>query len=124
MLATSRLQAIVCTSRPHDAERFSSDILGLPLVGRSLGACVYAVGGTALRVSPAPDVRPSAHTVLGFAVDDLDAVVAMLTARGVEWERFDGFAHDARGIFRTPDGSHVAWLRDPDGNLLSIVQYA
>src|SRR5689334_105067 len=122
MLASSRLQAIVCTSRPRDAERFYSEVLGLPLVDRALGACVYDVGGTTLRVCPAPDVRPSVHTVLGFAVDDLATVMAALAARGVEWVRFDGFGHAVDGSVRAPDGSRVAWLRDPDGNLLSIVQ--
>jgi hypothetical protein len=24
----------------------------------------------------------------------------------------------------TPGGARVAWMRDPDGNLLSVVQYA
>jgi catechol 2,3-dioxygenase-like lactoylglutathione lyase family enzyme len=123
MLATSRLQAIVCTSRPREAETFYTEVLGLVPVARSLGACVYDVGGTALRVSPVPCVEPSAHTVLGFAVDDLDAAMAGLAARGVAWERFPGFAHADDGSFRAPDGSRVAWLRDPDGNLLSIVQY-
>jgi hypothetical protein len=27
-------------------------------------------------------------------------------------------------VFTTPDDAQVAWFRDPDGNLLSIVQYA
>jgi predicted enzyme related to lactoylglutathione lyase len=124
MLSSSRLQAIVCTSRPLEAEAFYSQVLGLALGGRSPGACFFDVGGTALRVCTVPDVQPGVHTVLGFAVDDLIVVVATLTARGVVWERFPGFGHDADGIVRAPDGSRVAWLRDPDGNLLSVVQYA
>jgi predicted enzyme related to lactoylglutathione lyase len=27
------------------------------------------------------------------------------------------------GVVRVPDGSRVAWFRDPDGNLLSVVEY-
>jgi catechol 2,3-dioxygenase-like lactoylglutathione lyase family enzyme len=124
MLASARLQTIICSSRLPEAEHFYSSILGLPLKSRSLGALVYEVGGGTLRVSPVPSTRPSEHTVAGFAVTDLERVAAGLEKRGIEWERFPGFPHDERGFLRAPDGSTVAWFRDPDGNLLSIVQFA
>jgi catechol 2,3-dioxygenase-like lactoylglutathione lyase family enzyme len=124
MLASSRLQTIVWTSRISEAEKFYGGALGLPLRGRSHGALIYDVGGSDLRVSPVPATQPSAHTVLGFAVADLSAAVQSLTERGVAFERFDGFAHDAAGVLTTPDGAQVIWFRDPDGNLLSVVQYA
>jgi catechol 2,3-dioxygenase-like lactoylglutathione lyase family enzyme len=124
MLATSKLITLIWTSRIPEAERFYGDVLGLPLTGRSHGALVYEVGGGDLRVSPVPTTQPSAHTVMGFAVQDVAAVVAMLSARGVAFERFSGFPHDAAGIVVTPEGARVAWFRDPGGNLLSVVQYA
>jgi catechol 2,3-dioxygenase-like lactoylglutathione lyase family enzyme len=123
MLASARLQTIVLTSRLAEAERFYSNVLGLPLKGQSDGALVYAVGGGDLRVSPVPSTEPSAHTVVGFAVSDLAAVMSALGARGIRWERFPGIPHDAAGVLITPDRAKVAWFRDPDGNLLSIVQY-
>jgi len=124
MLASARLQTIICSSRLAEAEHFYSSILGLPLKGRSLGALVYEVGAGTLRVSPVPSTQPSEHTVAGFAVTDLDGVATALEQRGIAWERFPGFPHDARGVLRAPDGSRVVWFRDPDGNLLSIVQLA
>ena len=124
MLASSSLQTIVWTSRIPEAEKFYGDVLGLPLKGKSHGALVFEVGGSDLRVSPVPSTQPSAHTVLGFAVPDVRTIVESLTARGIRFERIAGFPHDSMGILTTPDGSRVAWFRDPDGNLLSIVQYA
>ena len=124
MLASSKLQTIVWTSRPREAERFYSDVLGLPLKGRSMGALVYDIQGSVLRVSPVPSTQPSEHTVAGFAVEDLAGVVSALRERGVAWVRFPNFPHDDDGVVTAPDGSRVAWFRDPDGNLLSIVQYA
>jgi catechol 2,3-dioxygenase-like lactoylglutathione lyase family enzyme len=124
MLASSTLQAIIWTSRIAEAEKFYSGILGLPLQGKSHGALIYDVGGSGLRVSPVPATRPSAHTVLGFVVPNLRAIVELLRQRGVSFERFAGFAHDSTGILTTPEGAKVAWFRDPDGNLLSMVQYA
>jgi catechol 2,3-dioxygenase-like lactoylglutathione lyase family enzyme len=124
VLASSKLQTIIWTSRVADAEQFYSAVLGLPFKRKSHGALIYDVGGSELRVSPVLSTQPSAHTVLGFAVSDLDAIVDTLSERGVKWERFPGFPHDAAGVLTTPEGARVIWFRDPDGNLLSIVQYA
>ena len=124
MLASSILQTIVWTSRLAEAEKFYGEVLGLHLKARSHGALVYDVGGSDLRVSPVPSTQPSAHTVLGFAVADIRTIVESLMERGIRFERIPGFSHDPMGILATPDGSRVAWFRDPDGNLLSIVQYA
>ncbi len=123
MLATARLQTIVCTSRLQDAEQFYGGVLGLPLKARSHGALVFDVGGSDLRVSPVPSLQPSAHTVIGFAVESLTEVMGGLSAKGVQWERFPNFPHDESGALTLPDGTQVAWFRDPDGNLLSLVQY-
>ena len=124
MLATAKLQTLIWTSQSSEAEKFYSDVLGLPFKGMSHGALVYDVGGGDLRVSPVPETAPSAHTVAGFAVDDVAGAVRLLAARGVRFERFPGFRQDDNGVWTAPDGARVAWLRDPDGNLLSIVQYA
>lgn len=123
MLAKSRLQTIICSSRLQEAEAFYRDALGLTLKGKSDGALVFDVGGADLRVSPVPPQEPGEHTVAGFAVGNLESCMAELTERGVRFERFPGFPHAEDGSLVTPDGSVVAWFRDPDGNLLSVVQY-
>ncbi len=123
MLSQSKLQSIIWTSRIDQAEMFYREVLGLSLQTKSDGALVFDVGGGDLRVSPVPSTVPSEHTVLGFSVSDLDSVVEFLSEREVVFERFDGFPHNENGILTTPDGSRVAWFRDPDGNLLSVVEY-
>jgi catechol 2,3-dioxygenase-like lactoylglutathione lyase family enzyme len=123
MLASARLQTIVWTSDVARAQGFYEDVLGLPLKGRSHGALVFDVGGADLRVSPVPSTSPGAHTVLGFEVADVGAIAAALAAKGVPAERFDGFSHGVTGVWTAPDGTGVVWFRDPDGNLLSAVQY-
>lgn len=123
MLADSNLQSIIWTSRITEAETFYRDVLGLPLRAKSDGALVFNVGGSDLRVSPVPSTVPSAHTVLGFSVNDVDAAIALLCARGIVFERFNGLSHDKNGAVTSPDGARVAWFRDPDGNLLSVVQF-
>lgn len=124
MLANSRLQTIICTSRLQEARVFYQQTLGLPLKATSDGALVFDVGGADLRVSPVPPQEPGEHTVAGFAVDDLAECMAGLAERGIGFERFANFPHAEDGSLTTPDGNRVAWFMDPDGNLLSIVQFA
>jgi catechol 2,3-dioxygenase-like lactoylglutathione lyase family enzyme len=123
MLSDAKLQTIILSSRIAEAEIFYRDTLGLSLREKSDGALVFDVGGGDLRVSPVPATAPSEHTVAGFSVDDVDRTLSQLRERGIAFERFDGFAHEENGTITSPDGARVAWFRDPDGNLLSVVQF-
>ncbi len=87
MFGSARLQTLVWASDMARARAFYSDVLGLTLKGESFGASVYEVAGQELRVSPVPSTEPSAHTVLGFAVD------------AVTPERVPTFSHDAQGVW-------------------------
>ena len=123
MLTNSKLQSIIWTSRIAEAEPFYRDVLGLPLRTKSDGALVFDVGGSDLRVAPVPSTTRGKHTVMGFAVRDVDAAIAALRARGVVFERFPGFPHAENGTVISPGGAKVAWFRDPDGNILSVVEF-
>jgi catechol 2,3-dioxygenase-like lactoylglutathione lyase family enzyme len=68
-----------------------------------------------------PDFTPATYTILNFPVDDIDEAVDELTARGVRFERYDGFEQDEKGIARGP-GPAIAWFKDPAGNILSVLQ--
>ena len=58
---------------------------------------------------------------LNFPVNDIEDAVDQLSARGVRFERYDGFEQDERGINRG-GGPYIAWFKDPAGNLLSVLQ--
>ena len=49
--------------------------------------------------------------------------LANTAAKGVTMERYSFFQQDPRGVWKSPDGAQVAWFRDPDMNLLSVVQH-
>jgi hypothetical protein len=57
-------------------------------------------------------------------VSDIAAAVRALAARGVTCARFTGLDQDEAGIWRSPSGARVAWLIDPDGNVLSLTEFA
>jgi len=68
-----------------------------------------------------PDLEPGNYTILNFPVDDIDAAVDGLAARGVSFERYEDFEQDDKGIARGP-GPQIAWFKDPAGNILSVLQ--
>jgi catechol 2,3-dioxygenase-like lactoylglutathione lyase family enzyme len=67
------------------------------------------------------DFEPATYTILNFEVDDVEAAVDELSSRGINFERYEGFEQDEKGIARGP-GPSIAWFKDPAGNILSVMQ--
>ena len=59
-----------------------------------------------------------------WVVTDAAASVRGLAARGVHFERFPAMDQDELGIWTTPGSDLVAWFKEPDGNVLSLTQFA
>ncbi len=78
-------------------------------------------GGREVLMYLSADMTPASYTMLNFEVDDVDAAVEELVARGVSFERYAGFEHDEKGVVRGP-GPQIAWFKDPSGNVLSVLQ--
>jgi predicted enzyme related to lactoylglutathione lyase len=68
-----------------------------------------------------PDFAPATYTILNFPVEDVDATVDALVERGVEFERYEGFDQDDKGVWRG-GGPDIAWFKDPAGNILAVHQ--
>ena len=122
-LESAALIAFLAVSDLDRAERFYGRALGLALRDERPFALVTEVGGTQLRITAAATVAAAPHTVLGWAVSDLDATVDELSSRGVAFTRYDGMSQDDRGIWTSPNDARVAWFSDPDGNNLSLTQF-
>ena len=85
---------------------------------------MFDANGIMLRVVRVAEVSPLERTVLGWQVADIQITVRQLAERGVRFERYTFMTQDDIGIWTAPDGSRVAWFKDPDGNLLSLTQLA
>jgi len=122
ILTSQKLVAFVPTRDPKRAMSFYRDTLGLRLVNEQLPfALVFDANGTMLRVTIVKDFTPMQFTVLGWEVSDIVATLNALTNAGVVFERYETFMkQNELGIWTSPDGTKVAWFKDPDGNLLSI----
>jgi len=81
---------------------------------------LHLAGGRDVLVYLKPDFEPATYTVLNFPVDDIDAAVDGLSARGVEFEHYEEMEQDEKGIARGP-GPEIAWFKDPAGNVLSVL---
>ena len=123
MLSDSNLAAFIATSKPDEARAFYENVLGLTLLSDEQYAIVFDANGTTLRVQKAGNFTPQQFTALGWHVDDIEATMAALRAKGVIFEEFPWMPEGSNGIMTFPEGARVAWFKDPDGNLLSIDQY-
>src|SRR5215207_7893615 len=103
------------------AFRFYGETLGLKVSEEHGMLTLHLAGGRDTLVYPKPDHTPATYTILNFPVDDINKAVDELTARGVRFEKYDGFEQDVKGIARA-EGPYIAWFKDPAGNILSVLQ--
>lgn len=121
ILESATPSIIICTRDRAQATAFYRDALGLTLAQEDDFAAIFNTGGVTLRVSVVPDFTPHGHTILGFRVKDVEATVRALREKGVSFEAVPKFQQDDLGIWTAPGGAiKVAWLKDPDGNMLSV----
>lgn len=106
------------------ARGFYGDTLGLDVTvfDESMGLLSLDLAtGARVMVYAKPTHQPATFTVLNFPVADVERAVDDLAARGVPFQRYDGFDQDERGISRGP-GPLIAWFTDPAGNVLSVIE--
>jgi catechol 2,3-dioxygenase-like lactoylglutathione lyase family enzyme len=123
MLRDSKAFSGFATDDLDAAQKFYGETLGLDVEVWDEGnlLALHLTGGRDTLIYNKPDFVPATYTILNFPVDDIDGVVGELTARGVTFERYDGFDQDDKGIARG-DGPEIAWFRDPAGNILSVLK--
>jgi predicted enzyme related to lactoylglutathione lyase len=123
MLAEAKATSGFAVPDTDEAKRFYGETLGLEVAvfDEENGVMALKLAGGDVLVYRKPDFVPATYTILNFEVDDIDATVDGLVERGVEFERYDGFEQDEKGIMHGP-GPHIAWFKDPAGNILSVLQ--
>jgi len=125
MLESSGLMAFVGVSDLVRAQQFYGDTLGLRLRDESPFALVADLHGGTLRITAVGELLVAApYTVLGWQVADIASSIEELTAHGVCFTRYPEVAQDDRGVWTAPGGAKVAWFLDPDGNTLSLTEFA
>lgn len=104
----------ICVTDEDEALAFYRDALGLTVLDRpdfGFGGHWLDAGGGQLHLMRAEQVAEGGHH-LALRVDDLDATVIELRARGIE----------VGTLPHLPGAGHQAFLRDPSGNLVELNQ--
>ena len=123
MLGNSEAIATIAVKKLAPARKFYEEILGLTLDGpqQEKSVAQYRSGNSKVLVYESQYAGTNKATVVNWAVDDVEVVARALAAKGVTFEHYD-----LPGLTRTGDvhfagNFKTAWFKDPDGNILSII---
>ncbi len=61
-------------------------------------------------------------TALTFDVDDIEDEVRSLKEKGISFEHYDLEGLSPNGDIYEAEGMKTAWFKDPDGNILSLIE--
>ena len=112
----------LATANAPESRVFFEKTIGLEFIEETDFALVFSVCNGLLRIQKVQQLSPAPYTSMGWQVDDIESVAAVLADRGVVFDRYDGLAQSASGIWTSPLGAKIAWFKDPDGNTLSLTQ--
>lgn len=126
MLKSAQPVILLPTVKKAEAQEFYQNVLQIDFKYDDGFALVFETGGKMFRLTPVREFTPHQFSVLGWEVEDISATITGLTDRGVVFERYDfpWMEQDEQCVWTAPDGTKVAWFKDPDGNLLSVSQHA
>ena len=112
------------------ARKFYSEKLGLEPIEQRPGGLRYQSGNSFFVLFESAGEASGTHTQMGWEVDDIEAAVAVLKARGVVFEEYDlpglrtvnGIAQIAGNYPSKGVGERGSWFKESEGNLLGIGQ--
>ena len=105
------------------AKSFYEEKLGL--TSKDLGNSEFFMlrtGNSELSVYKSEYAGTNKATLLTFDVDDIEAEVSELKAKGISFEHYDLEGLTAEGDIYKGPGMKTAWFKDPDGNILSLIE--
>ncbi|HET9447719.1 MAG TPA: VOC family protein [Steroidobacteraceae bacterium] len=106
------------------AKKFYEGTLGLqPVDAEGDEVVVYQNGDSRLNVYRSQFAGTNKATAVTWTVDDVEGEVRELKSKGVAFEHYDMPDLKLQGDVHVAEDADlkVAWFKDPDGNILSIV---
>jgi catechol 2,3-dioxygenase-like lactoylglutathione lyase family enzyme len=126
MLSNARIEARIPTQDLARARRWYAEKLGLEPVEEREGGLRYVSPGGEFCLFASAGRSDGSFTQLAYYVDDIEATVAGLRARGVVFEEYDGAVDgimEIRGNYPSKGrGERAAWFRDSEGNMFGIAE--
>jgi len=123
MLGKADATPMIAVKDLDRAKTFYRDKLGLkPLEEFGEGVTLKS-GDTTLNVYRSEFAGTNKATTLTFEVDDIAKEVGELKEKGIFFEKYDLEGLTPKGdIYQGEGGFKTAWFKDPDGNILSLVE--
>ena len=123
MLGTRNAVANLAVKDIDRARGFYTGTLGLKKVDQEGDdLIVLKSGDSAVSVYRSDYAGTNKATAVTWAVDDIEAEVETLKQKGVMFEHYDMPGLELEGDVHIGEGMKVAWFKDPDGNILNIVE--
>ena len=104
------------------ARQFYEDKLGLKQVDDFCEGFLFNSGATQLNVYRSEFAGTNKATALTFGVDDIESEVRDLKEKGIFFEKYDLEGLTPKGDIYEGEGMKTAWFKDPDGNILSLIE--
>ena len=79
-------------------------------------------GDTLFNVYKSEFAGTNKATALNFEVKDIESEVRDLKDKGIMFEHYDLLGLEQQGDLYVADGFKTAWFKDPDGNILSLIE--
>jgi predicted enzyme related to lactoylglutathione lyase len=124
MLSTAPIRAYIPVSDVSRARKFYEEKLGLKPKQEFAGGVIYECGGYEVFMYPTPNAGTSKASQAFWQVTDVEAEVADLKARGVQFEEYDLPGMKMENSIATGGGAKTAWFKDTEGNIMAISQTA
>lgn len=123
MLRDKDVIATIAVKDIEVATRFYEGTLGLELRGSEMPSVrAYRSGASTVLVYESGYAGTNKATAATWVVgDELEAIVRGLKAKGVTFEHYDLPNTTRQGDVHVSGKRKVAWFKDPDGNILSMV---
>ncbi len=121
MLVNATVHAALPVVDLARARKFYEEKLGLKVVRTdpSPGVMLQAGGGTTLYIYQRGATKAD-HTVASFEVDDVEAEIKDLKAKGVVFEEYDTPETKTVNSIATKDRVKSAWFKDTEGNIIAV----
>ena len=120
MLNRAPIQAYIPARDVARARKFYEQVVGLVPKAEFAGGVIYECGGAEAFLYPTPNAGTSQASQAFWHVEDVEAEVAELKARGVRFEEYPGF--EMKNGIAVGGGAKTAWFKDTEGNILAISQ--
>lgn len=123
MLRDSHVSAYVPVSDLARGREFYEGVLQQqPRQSGDAGVLYECADGSTFFMYLSAGAGTSSASCLFWDVDDIDAEVNALKERGVAFERYDVPGTESDGEIATGGGAKAAWFKDPDGNILALIE--